>query len=120
MVANGADDLFGIWRSLLQQWESQTNAALGKVTGEEAFSREMHRNMAVGLKLQAAFNEAVEKALSTLNLPSRDDIARLSEQIRVLEAKIDTLTPAKPNGEAPSPKARTARTRRPPNAGART
>jgi hypothetical protein len=119
-VANGADDLFGVWRTLLQQWETQANAAINSVTGQEGFSREMNRSMSAALQMQAAFNEAVNKALATFNLPSRDDVARLSEQIRALERKIDALAEptgsngAGPNGAAPVPPKRPARTRRPP------
>jgi hypothetical protein len=108
-----ADDPFGVWRTLMQQWEAQANAALTEATGNEAFSREMNRTMAAGLKVQAAFNEAVEKALKTLNLPSRDDIARLADQLSAVERKLDALASGQAQvSSTPRPKA--ARTRRPP------
>ena len=56
-MADASGDLFGIWRTLMQQWETQSNAALTEMTGNETFSREMNRSMAGGLKMQAAFNE---------------------------------------------------------------
>lgn len=116
-MPNAGDDLFGIWRTLLQQWETQANAALTQVTGQEDFSREMNRSMSGALQLQAAFNEAVSKALATFNMPSRDDIARLSEQIRALERKVDALANPPDASAAAAPPKRPARTRRPPGEG---
>jgi hypothetical protein len=112
-------DLFSVWRSLLQQWDAQTNETLTKVTGQESFSREMNRAMGANLQMQAAFNQAVEKALVSLNLPSRTDVAKLAEQLTTIERKLDEL---KASGLADAPAApraaRPVRTRRPPSAGA--
>ncbi len=108
-MSDASGDLFGIWRTLMQQWETQTNAALTEATGNEAFSREMNRSMAGGLKMQAAFNEAVEKALSTLNLPSRDDVARLATQLSIIERKLDTLTAHAPGATLDPPPTRARR-----------
>src|SRR3569623_278113 len=80
-VAKEAGDFFDIWRSLLQQWDAQANETLTKLTGQESFSREMNRAMGANLQMQAAFNDAVTKALVTLNLPSRADLARVAEQL---------------------------------------
>ena len=107
-------DLFGIWRTLMQQWETQANAALTEMTGNEAFSREMNRSMAGSLRMQAAFNEAVEKALATLNLPSRDDVARLAAQLSAIERKLDLLAADQPGSETAPPAPQVRRTRRPP------
>jgi len=119
-MAEPASDLFGIWRTLMQQWETQANAALTGLTGKEEFSREMNRSMAVTLRMQAAFNEAVDKALTTFNLPSKDDLARVSDRIGVIEMKLDALlaaaaAPPRAGGEpADGPPPRVRRTRRPP------
>jgi len=112
-VPDATGDLFGIWRTLMQQWETQTNAALTEITGKEEFSREMNRAMTVNLKLQAAFNEAVDKALTTLNMPSKDDVARLSDQLTAVERKLDALAAQAGVANGPAP-VRVKRTRRPP------
>ena len=117
-MSDASGDLFGIWRTLMQQWESQTNAALNEITGNEVFSREMNRQMSVGLKMQAAFNEAVEKALKTLNMPSRDDVARLAAQLATIERKLDALAARAPGTVPAAPRAKARRTRRPPGEGA--
>ena len=114
-MADAAGDPFGMWRTLMQQWETQANAALTEITGKEEFSREMNRTMSVTLQLQAAFNEAVEKALTTFNMPSKDDVARLSDRLGTIEAKLDVLLAAQAaNAPARPPAARVKRTRRPP------
>ena len=43
-MADKDTDFFDIWRSMIQEWESQTNAALNKVTEQI----EAHRPAAVG------------------------------------------------------------------------
>jgi len=114
-VAEATGDLFGIWRTLMQQWETQTNAAITEISGKEEFSREMNRSMAVTLRLQAAFNEAVEKALTTFNMPSKDDVARVAERVAAVEMKLDALLAAVTPPTPASPSAtRARRTRRPP------
>ena len=114
-MADATGDLFGIWRNLMQQWESQTNAAITELTKKEEFSREMNRAMSVNLRMQAAFNEAVEKALATLNLPSRDDLARVSERLVAIERKLDLLADKAGVTDVPPP-IKAKRTRRPPEA----
>jgi hypothetical protein len=116
-MANADGDLFGIWRMLIQHWETQTNAALSDLTGSEAFSREMNRHMAGALKMQSAFNEAVERALKTLNLPSRDDVARLAAQLASIERKLDALAGKPPGAVLAAPPVQARRTRRPPTEG---
>jgi len=113
-VAKETGDLFGIWRTMMQQWETQTNAALTELAGKEEFSREMNRSMAVTLKLQAAFNEAVEKALVTFNMPSKDDVARVAERIAAVEAKLDALLAAVSPPQPATSRSTARRTRRPP------
>jgi len=113
-VAKETGDLFGIWRTMMQQWETQTNAALTELSGKEEFSREMNRSMAVTLKLQAAFNEAVEKGLATFNMPSRDDLARVADRIAAVEMKLDALLAAVAPPQPVAPQSTARRTRRPP------
>lgn len=113
-MADAAGDPFGMWRTLMQQWETQANAALTEITGKEEFSREMNRLMAVSLRLQGAFNEAVEKALTTFNMPSKDDVARLSDRLGVIETKLDALLAARGTAPPGPPPARAKRTRVPP------
>ena len=117
-MAKEAGDFFGVWRTLLQQWDAQANESLTKMTGQESFSRDMNRAMGLNLQMQAAFNEAVEKALVALNLPSRADVARLAEQLNAIERKLDALkTPDAPDAPAGPKGSRPARTRRPPSEG---
>lgn len=113
-----AGDFLGIWRSLLQQWETQANASLTEAASNEAFSREVNRLMSTNLKMQGAFNEALEKALAALNMPSRGEVARLAEQLSSIERKLDILLMKQGlDGAAPGAAVRPkpARTRRPPN-----
>ena len=80
------------WRSMLQQWESEANKALTEATGREDSAKMLNGALRGALQMQSAFTEAMEKSLAALNLPTRSDVLRLSEQIGALERKIDELT----------------------------
>ena len=111
-------DVFEVWRSLVQQWETQANATLNETTGNQKFGREMNRYLTTGLQMQNAFNEAVEKGLAALNLPSRGEIARLGEKLDSIDRKLDRLLEAQqlqPVSDSGRPTPKPARSRRPPD-----
>lgn len=120
-MAGASTDFFELWRTLFQNWESQANAVLSRASQQEGFGREMNRALGVSLQMQAAFNEAVEKAMAGMNLPTRTELTRLSEQLTGIDAKLDRLMAAQqldPAAGADEPR-KPARTRRPNGEGAR-
>lgn len=84
-------DLNAMWRDALREWEKNTNAALNKAMGEEAYSRSVNGAMAAMLKLQAAHGEAVEQALIKMNLPNRADFRAVMSRMDDIERKLDAL-----------------------------
>ena len=113
-------DPMGLWRDMLGQWERGLNSVANEAMGSSEFSRAMHQVTSVGLQMQQAAGEAMEKSLKALNLPSRTDILALHERLGRIEEALERLVPVeaesaagKPAGKAePGP----ARTRRPPEA----
>ncbi len=109
MAAQNA--LLDAWRSALQQWETETNKLLNEVTASEEGAKALNGALSGAVQMQAAFTGTMEKALATFNLPSRDDVLKLSEQIGQVERKLDRLLAERDRSSAgPGP----ARTRQPP------
>ena len=107
------------WRTMLQQWEGETNKMLNQATGTEESAKALNTALSGALQLQSAFQETMEKSLNALNMPSRSDVLHLSEQIDALSRKMDELIEDKgregasvQHGTANAPKP--ARTRKPP------
>lgn len=104
------------WRSMLQQWEAEANKSLTEAIGREDSAKMLNGALRGALQMQSAFTEAMEKSLAALNLPTRSDVLRLSEQIGALERKIDALTEGSardtPEAQSITPlRSRPARTR---------
>ena len=92
-------------REMLGQWEgiaSQFGAELMK-SGDLA--KTMQGATSAGAKAQAAAKEAIGRALSAANMPSREDMVDLTARLRGVEARlerIETLLAQLAEGEASS------------------
>ena len=90
-TATPAPDPFEMWRKFYEANETAWTKAAQDTTSSEAFA-EMHgRMLETFLAFQKGARDAMNTQLATLNLPSRDDLARLGELILGLEEKIDQL-----------------------------
>jgi len=79
------------FRNLITEWERGFDAMANKIMGTEEFSRSMNQLQDLQLGMQKRFNEAMAHQLTTLNLPSRDDILRLGESIRGLDKRLSSI-----------------------------
>jgi len=113
-------DPFGLWAGLASQLEKVGNqAAQGSLNSAE-FSALMNKALAGSMTARKALRAAMRRYLEVMNLPSRDDVTALGEQLRALEDRLVDVSAAldrlAPNGGAGG---RTAvpippRTRKPP------
>ena len=67
------------FRNLITEWERGFDAMANRIMGTDEFSRSMNQLQDIQLSMQKRFNEAMAQQLSTLNIPSRDDILRLEK-----------------------------------------
>lgn len=79
------------FRNLITEWERGFDAMANRIMGTEEFSRGMHQLQDLQLSMQKRFNETMAQQLSTLNIPSRDDILRLGESIRALDKRLANI-----------------------------
>jgi polyhydroxyalkanoic acid synthase PhaR subunit len=100
-------DPFALWR----QWYEQNQAAWGKgvadATGTEAFAEMQGKMLESLVAFQKTMRDMSRAQLEALDLPTRDDIARLGEIVLGLEEKIDTLADrvARLQPRSPAPRA---------------
>ncbi|MDQ2913414.1 MAG: hypothetical protein M3T56_09180 [Chloroflexota bacterium] len=86
-----AADPFEMWRKFYEANETAWTKAAQETTSSEAFAEMQGRMLETFLAFQKGARDAMNTQLATLNLPSRDDVARLGELILGLEEKIDQL-----------------------------
>lgn len=108
-------------RDMLGQWERMANSFGGDTLKSEEFTRSLHGVNAAAMAMQATMAQAMDKALASTNLPSRNDIADLSARVGRVEASLARIeamlaAPVAPH-DAPAPAAvGPRRTRKPPAA----
>jgi len=86
-----AADPFEMWRKFYEANETAWTKAAQETTSSEAFAEMQGRMLETFLAFQKGARDAMNTQLATLNLPSRDDVARLGELILGLEEKVDQL-----------------------------
>jgi polyhydroxyalkanoic acid synthase PhaR subunit len=84
-------DAFEMWRKFYEANESAWTKAARETTSSEAFAEMQGRMLDTLLAFQKSARDAMNTQLATLNLPSRDDVARIGEIVLGLEEKIDQL-----------------------------
>jgi len=104
---------------LVTQWERAFNEFSNQVMGTDEFSRSINQWQKAQLEFQKNFSEAMAKQLANFNMPSRDDVITVSEQLMEIDARLTRIEKAlaKTNAGFEAPAARKAgpkRTRKPP------
>lgn len=105
------------------QWERAVDEFSNTVMGTEDFSRSMNKMQAAQLEFQRRFAEMTAQNLANMNMPSRDEIMRVSEDINGLDRRLDRIERMlgqilSQTSGAPEPKRKgPARTKKPPPKG---
>lgn len=113
-------DLVELWRDWLTQSERQLNSFFGETLNQEASARAVAGYMELYAALQRLLAEAMQRYLSFINMPSRNDVVGLGETLRSIEDRLarieETLqiaAEAVDARERSAPAFEPARTRRP-------
>lgn len=114
-------DPAALFRDLLGQWETAANQFGQEVLKSGEAARAMGAATTASAKGQDATREAMGKALTVFNLPSRAEVVALAEQVSRVEERLSRIESLliKLAGETPATapaRDRPARTRRPPEA----
>jgi hypothetical protein len=108
---------------LVTQWERNFNEFSNQMMGSDEFARSMNQMQNVQMDMQRNFSESMAKQLANFNIPSRDDIVAVAQQLRDIDARLARIEKAtfKNNDSSEAPKAKAkakkkpTRTRKPPS-----
>jgi polyhydroxyalkanoic acid synthase PhaR subunit len=89
--ADRAPDPFEVWRDLYDANERAWTAALEQAMSKPEFGETSGKLLETMLASQKLVRDNMRTYLETMNVPTREDIARLGELIVGLEEKIDQL-----------------------------
>jgi polyhydroxyalkanoic acid synthase PhaR subunit len=84
-------DVFAVWRQLYDANEKAWTTALEQAMGTSEFSESSGRLLETMLAAQKSVRDNMRAYLETMNVPTREDIARLGELIVGLEEKSDQI-----------------------------
>lgn len=84
-------DPFELWRQIYETNERAWNAVLERTVNNPAFAESSGKILETFLSAQKTVRDNMKSYLEGINLPTREDIARLGELIVSLEEKVDQL-----------------------------
>ncbi len=84
-------DPFELWRQIYETNERAWNAVLERTVNNPAFAESSGKILETFLSAQKTVRDNMKTYLEGINLPTREDIARLGELIVSLEEKVDQL-----------------------------
>lgn len=108
------------FQQYVTQWERSVDQFFNQLMGNEQFSQSMNQFQSSQLEFQKSFRDSMANQLRGMHMPSRDDVLRVGEDIRVLdtrlgrmEDKLDRLL-GKEGSSATSKRSGPPRTKKPP------
>jgi len=122
MAAETPEDPGAAFREWVTEWERAVDKFSNQLMGTDEFSKMMNQMQNVQLEFQRNFGDLMGRQLANLNMPSREDVVKMSEDLQRLDRRIERIESSlrtlaensQPNGEA-AVKKRPPRTRKPPN-----
>src|SRR5437763_16577270 len=84
-------DPFELWRQIYETNERAWNSVLERTVNNPAFAESSGKILETFLAAQKTVRDNMKSYLEGINLPTREDIARLGELIVALEEKVDQL-----------------------------
>jgi polyhydroxyalkanoic acid synthase PhaR subunit len=84
-------DPFALWKQIYEANERAWSTALERAMSSPAFAETQGKVLETFLQAQRAVRDQMRGYLEAVNVPTREDIARLGELIVGLEEKVDQL-----------------------------
>jgi polyhydroxyalkanoic acid synthase PhaR subunit len=82
---------FELWRQIYETNERAWNAVLERTVNNPSFAESSGKILETFLSAQKTVRDNMRQYLEQINLPTREDIARLGELIVSLEEKVDQM-----------------------------
>ncbi len=77
-----------MFQEWVTQWERATDSFSNKLMGSEDFSKYLNQMQGAQIEFQRGFGELMSKQLANLNMPSREDVLKLSEDLQGLDRRM--------------------------------
>lgn len=77
-----------MFQEWITQWERATDSFSNRLMGTDEFSKYLNQMQGAQLEFQRGFGELMTRQLANLNMPSRDDVLRLSEDLQGLDRRL--------------------------------
>jgi polyhydroxyalkanoic acid synthase PhaR subunit len=90
-MAPDSPNPFELWRQIYETNERAWNAVLERTMATPAFAESSGKFLETFLAAQRTVRDNMRSYLEAINVPTREDIARLGELVVHLEEKIDQL-----------------------------
>lgn len=106
------------FQKIVGDWERGVDQFFNQMMGTEQFSQSMNEMQKMQLEFQKTFRDAMATNLLNMNMPSRDDILQISENVRLLDLRMsrieEMLTSQLGSNEPKSKRKSPPRTKTPP------
>lgn len=107
-----AFDPLALWRDMISKWEAGFNELASTNMASAELPQLMSQAMGLSARMQDAMGEMMGRYLAAMNMPTRADLAAISERLQGIEAQlgrlaamVERLSQAAPPAEAAKPAA---------------
>lgn len=87
-------DPFEMWKNIYDQTEAYFSKSLDENLATEDFSKGLGKVLDMNLQYKKLVNDSTKVYLEQMNMPSKDDLARLASLVLNVESKVDDLEEA--------------------------
>lgn len=94
MANDKTTDPAAVFQDWVTQWERAADKFSNEFMGTDEFSKSMNQMQNFQLEFQRGFGELMAKQLANFNLPSREDVLQLSEDVRDIDRRLGRIETA--------------------------
>lgn len=94
MANDKPTDPAAVFQDWVTQWERAADKFSNQFMGTDEFSKSMNQMQNFQLEFQRGFGELMAKQLANFNLPSREDVMQLSEDVRDIDRRLGRIETA--------------------------
>lgn len=112
-------EMFQEW---VTQWEKSVDSFSNKLMGTDEFTQAINSVQNTQLQMQKVFGDMMAKHLANINMPSREDVLRIEEDLHAMNARLARMEvqlekiSGASAGTKPTARQGPPRTKRPPSA----
>ena len=79
------------FREWVTQWERSFDKFSNQLMGTDEFSKMLNQMQNLQLEFQRNFGELMARQLASLNIPSREEVLKISEDLQRLDRRIERI-----------------------------